>query len=646
MLSPETLREAAPKVIHAAVIDDAFDDVQAGEISIDFIRILIQEIGEDPDLAVLFQPFADQIPDLDDVEQEDEGLAKWLNFLWQSTQVDNLLTTKLLSGIFRIRNQKKHQLNDVCSNIEACGIAVTKYGYIDFDRHLDEFETNRYDIVFIDYYLSVYDDESGSDRAINIAKSITQRLEDVVKPVTVLMSSYENVNTKRQEFREQADLTEVGFQFEPKSNLTNQVLSRLKIKSIMALLGYINEVQQYVNELANSSKQAANLFTKEIKSLRLQDYAFIQQARLNDEEHPLGDYMNWLYGSRWSSLLFNREKLRTSQQTLDTMRMETGWLLPEMPSDHVAKLYASALYEEHIGELKAHPLVNTSGLFLNIGDIFSNPELAYVWLVMNPQCDLERTVPLDRSILLLGGELVSLELGHQPSGSINTELFVLDEKSFKIHWNPKKILTVEYGRFAKWMQENSFDRTHRLRLPFALHIQQVMSSSLTRIGLNAPPPLIQSVKTEVWVRDYNNNKNPKKITTFNSGVFRVSLRQDNNDISKIGLTLEFAPNLMESIQRYREELKSLRAEQGLVTLPNPQKDIRRISELILRYDDWFFSNNSFLESNASRSDAIEIAINWKPSQLNTPILLNLITKPSALSINDTNENSVPDETHP
>ncbi|MBD2704940.1 hypothetical protein IC229_30190 [Spirosoma sp. BT702] len=617
----------------AAVIDDIFDKIQPGEIPIDLVKAFLQFIEEkyNSSLKLQLEGLPLSCPDLDEVTEEDEVYIDYINQLWDQTNDDGALSEHLLTKLFVTRADKKHQLNAVCANIVACNISVSRYGSINFEESLTEFQDKSYNLVFIDFYLSVHGDLMGEERAIEIAKKIDSQLVNNIKPVTVLMSSHANVEQRKREFREKADLTEAAFQFEPKSNLTNSITAKLKISAVIALLEYINQVQQYVQALSNAAINAADNFNKEIKALTIQDYAFIQQSRLNEEEHPLGDYMNWLYGSRWGSLLFSHEQLRSSQINLDSMRMETGWLLPEMPSMHVSNLYASALYEEHIGELAPNPLIThiageTPKYFLHLGDIFSNIQKDQVWLVINPQCDLERTVAADQSILLLPGKLASLEMGHQPSSTITTELFLLNSKPYKIIWDSKRLFSKPYGSFTEWIQTEELDRKHRLKLPFALNIQQQIASTLTRVGLNAPPPLMQVVKVELWARDYTSNKSPKLISSSENGVFRVSLREKNKDVSKVGLTLRFAYELLDALKDYYSVLKELKTNGQATT--DPSKDIGLVEALINRYDKWFFSNQSFKES-IQKDPAIEIKPNWKPGALSTPLLINVLTTKSA-----------------
>lgn len=605
MLVTESTKSPAEE-LKAAVIDDAFDAIQANEIDIGDLRAAIQTIEADPALQPLFADFLIDKPDLDDVQEDDPTLVSWLNRLWQSTDSETPLTAFLIATVFAKRNEKKQQLHLVCKNIEECGVTVSTYGEMGIENRLDEFKHQGYQLIFVDYYLSPQDDEAGPERAIRVARLINDHV-GAEKPVTVLMSSHPNAESQQVKFREKADLSQVAFQFIPKGVLNDTTIAGLVLKGVVSSLDYTNKVHKYILSLSDAAETALQKFKGEIKSLSIDDYVFIQYAKLNKDKHPLGDYMNWLYESRWGSLLFSYEPFRQEQKALDSLKLGTGLLIRDAPSAHIAKMYASALFDEHVEELGPHPQYNDpTKLYLHTGDIFSNAAERQIWLVINPQCDLERDVPNDRSILLVPGKLTELS---QPLKDISTDFFQLVNRPFKVSWKVKEVITIAYDSLTTWIAGRALLRGHRLKLPFALQIQQEFSASITRVGTPVSPPIIQQIRLEIWGKNLAATGVEKLTKEALTGV-RSIIRTGNQDQVAVTLRASTAIRLKQAIMQYAQQVKTL--FDAKPTDPSLQKNLSRLETFINNFDQWFTQNHPFVDKKDA-SNTINIITDWTGS---------------------------------
>ena len=131
-----------------------------------------------------------------------------------------------------------------------------------------------------------------------------------------------------------------------------------------------------------------------------------------------------------------------------------------------------------------------------------NPDLL---LVINAQCDLEfRPTPVDTpesvkslSILLMPGTLRPLSKRSVGRSKPKTELYQQDGEKYRIEWDTKKVKTVPFVQFRRWMLHYGYERAGRLRLPYALEIQRIFAADLTRIGSPVSPPIYQPISAQV-----------------------------------------------------------------------------------------------------------------------------------------------------
>jgi hypothetical protein len=596
-----------PHTIKAAIIDDAFDNIIVGEIPMDELREFHQIVDANSDLLSLLKRLRIRRPDLDELSDDDPIYIKYLNQLWRAKDKDATLHQMLTQGIFSTRYENSTALENICRNIEGCNIEVIRYGS---SFNYKKFKKGDYDFIFIDYYLGVTGTPEAEKKAKGLAKEIYAACPKNKKPVTILMSSHPNVKELKSSFRSQANILEVGFIFYSKSDLSDDDTISLRIKALKTSLSYIHNIQKYLGALSNAADEALKKFQEEIKSLSIEDYAFIQYSKLKEDRHPLGDYMSWLYGSRWGSLLFNHEQFRLQQKKIDALNIPDPIWMQEMPSEHVAKIYASALFDEHLEDIKTHPLNNDNStspgvkkFHLHLGDILSAINSSTVYMVSNPQCDLEREVPLTRSIILIPGELVLLTQSTLPNShsQTKTNFFNLDEKSYRILWKVKDVITIPYGKMPYWKQKHKLKRQHRLKLPFALEIQQVFSSSLTRIGNPVSPPLREPVCVEVLVRSKDGLPSVF-LEKINNVAFFTHIRDEKGEKHKIILTIEFAILFKNKIKEYLQKLKVELNDLQQSTASKREQDkqeakIKQFTNFLSGFDDWFHKKNYMEKPN-------------------------------------------------
>lgn len=636
----------------AAVIDDAFDKITENEIEVE--DILALQIDRDADLQLLLDKLGITRPSDSQIEDDEEVRANYLNELWNARTSEPKLFEPI-SELFHARLQKDHDLTLICENLEKLGVKVWRFSSDVTQDQLTTGEDRYFDFVFIDYFLGPDGDAGAVRNAERKIQEIHTRCPTPNKPITVLMSSNDDVIKYKEQFRQNAKLVEGVFRFSAKSALKDAHLISLVVVALINEFTERHEIQDYVNALCLSADNALQRFKNDVRSLNIEDYVFIQHLGLNTDEQPLGDYVTWLYGSYWEQLLLRDASVVEHQEKLNSLFNSKFPILHGQLSPKIADIYMNALFEEpgditnNVRQLaKAKAVLNRpennlatyelmtatmdSSLNLNLGDIFIKSATEPVWMVINAQCDLARAyLTPDQSIVLVPGNLIAWE-SPISNKSIRTEFFRLNNHSYRIVWDLKKVETRPFNKIWKWKQKQEYKRHYRLKLPFALEVQRSFTAKLGRIGLPVPPPIAESIEIEVYAAP--NGSIPVQIIPPNSTYLsRVGWRSDDNPAeSKMVFTLPF----VYSLGKILPEL--MRTPDFSATLTKGDKYTFKhpLIALVDNLSEWFhglatmphnFPNPGEL-SDLGRN--VQMATNWEDaSKINwekKSLLINIITK--------------------
>ena len=427
------------------------------------------------------------------------------------------------------------------------------------------------------------------------------------------------------------------FRFSPKEQLRDQHKFSLLIRAYTQEFASNHVLQEYIQTLTKAAKSALREFEKEVQTLRIEDYVFIQNSALRDEAQPLGDYLAWLYGTHWANLLLRNADLRAQQDIIDKVFSEKPPLHHRLPSPKVSDIYMSALFEEGLGPIKLHPLEGTGNgqlaklPYLHLGDLFTKPGATEVWMVLNAQCDLERPDEknADRSIFLVRGILTPFD--KSPVGKEQkTDFFSFEDKQYRIKWNVKQVETVAHNKFSKWQKQKKLERKFRLRLPFALEIQQAFSASLTRVGMPVSPPFTQAITLEVLFR--NEDDSASKFLALSTEYAFLPVTREGNKLAR--LTLHFALDFKEALLAKQ---RALNDEKAALSGSHPSAYLRKtltsLDTLLGKFDDWFFDKPGFAFPSTTKASphllqnliglTIDAAMSPFPAQ--SPFVINIIT---------------------
>jgi len=593
----------------AAIIDDAYDPISEEDVDID-VTSFHQVNGDNPIFISALQELNIDRPDDDALEEDHDLRLEYLNKLWVGRD-HNEDFSSLLEPLFINKMQKLADVENICSNLGNLGLQLERIGS-DVSEKRELFKDGAFQFVFLDYFLGDEKNSEAIQRAKNAIKKIHEWCPDDKKPITVLMSSFDNIEEQEDEFFTDAGVMGGVCRFSAKPKLQEEPVLSLIIGALAKEFEHRHDLQFYVDTLFDAAEKAVEEFKRDIGRLKVEDYILIQNLGLEGDDHPLGDYVAWLYSSYWGHLLLRNEKLQDQQKRLDSFFATKFPVLHGQPSKMLSQIYMTALFEER-EDISPHPrelqnitnFTQTSGasqvedlfrslttsLYLHLGDIFTNEATQRVWMIMNAQCDLERPskIPPDRSILLIPGDLVPLNQSVGKNDDIRTEFFRHKDQSFRIIWRSQEIVTRRFDGILQWKMDGNYVRRHQLRLPFALEVQRAYTTNLTRIGMPVPPPLSEPVKVQVLHGE--DKGTPQVLVPANGGYASYVVAR-----SRAGyvFTVEFGCVLKQAIafliEKYRLEEVEIAAREGAAAAQAGQKVVKKIEKLsavLEGFDEWF-----------------------------------------------------------
>ena len=247
-------------------------------------------------------------------------------------------------------------------------------------------------------------------------------------------------------------------------------------------------------------KEASNKLSSLLDDLDLSDFAHLQSLALQEDGHPLGEYLSWLFSSHLVALAFEGD-VRSLQGSVDSVEFDHALMLPNQLSGLITKFYHSAVFAQNLGPLRAHPRAQSNSgpkpPLARLGDVFFNEGPTKAIVVLSADCDLsfapgaDRSLPLSAPVLLVPGRPQSMNRSTPNQSTDSTHGFEHESEIFRIDWSFKDYETVRIGSLKKYLCDQGFDTYshNRLRTHYALQLQQRFANRLFRVGAPVSPPI-------------------------------------------------------------------------------------------------------------------------------------------------------------
>jgi hypothetical protein len=487
-------------VTKVVIIDDAFDIPDLASFIAGEVREFLEALEDNQDARQELQALGIRIRETQPLRDAD------IQLLWERRGELRHLKP-MCDALFAAKLSMLQQLQAFLTHLrDELGLAeVVLLGRNDEFTHLTA------KVVFLDYYLGPGQTPASVRAASDYAKEVYRKYAGVAeKPFLVLTSSSTAVEQHKEEFRRATGFLGGMFDFVSKADLCTR--EKLLVKFDFWVMGFPigHEIQRFVDTIGTSVADITKQFLDRVRELSLNDYAYIQMLSLQADGNPLGEYMLWLYQSLFGHLLFEANaSLRAEMRVLDGRRFDDFLPTQAIPSEQLSEIYMLALFDTTVGELASHPHDSAADAlekrpYLQMGDVFIKDPASEIRMVINAQCDLafspEGGRPCDplSSILLIAGSLVPLNKQVPKGNVMRTEFFKFEEQSYRIAWFLERVRSIPRAELSTRFQAEGYHRRARLRLPFALEVQQAFSANLTRVGLPVPPPIYQLVLVQTF----------------------------------------------------------------------------------------------------------------------------------------------------
>ena len=504
----------------AVVIDDAFDPPTISSLE-DEVADFWNLIERDDELREQLESFG--IP----AESENDITEEAIAVLWSRRKESTPLVDHANRTLFAAAAPALEAVERIADSLQELGLEVDRVGTDDSDPPPVAC------LVFMDYYLGDPSDPTSSELSASRAREIYDAPgADEDKPFIILMSSLPEVRSQAEKFREDSDLLGGLFDFVSKDDLNDPTRFALRVATWTSNMPLRHKIQEFIEALDSTLCDRVREFMKEAKSLTIEDYAFVQALSLQDDGHPLGDYMQWLFSSLLVyKVLEENDNFADRKEEINKMSADSQPPSQLFPSTQLAEIYSIAIAERGLGEIERHPRVNievteetsdddldSSGEdtspggtntpqehlpMLRLGDLLVHDDGRRVYMIATPDCDLQFAPDVGRvpeegeAVMLVPGRLHPLRkpIGR---GQIQTELYFHDGEQCRIAWERKKIVTIPVAKFLDWCTDNGYSRPARIRLPYAVKIQQEVIAGFSRVGMPVAPPLQDFVPVEIY----------------------------------------------------------------------------------------------------------------------------------------------------
>jgi hypothetical protein len=569
----------AAGITRVAIIDDAFDPPppKAEDLLPADVKRFVNALDADPSLATAVGDLGHDVTDV--LSVNDAVVADMWKFAdYEATpgqpHTDHLAAT-CATTLFDTYLGRRQVVQRLVGYLEESGLSVQRLGTADPvpGRRADD----RPQVVFLDFYLGTEQQQESIDAAAEKAKQLYRACPRGEKPLIVLMSSDPRVVTLADSFRESSGLLQGMFHCIKKAQLDDAYERQLQMQAFARSLPAGRIVQGLTHGIQRKIKTASADFLKGIRALSLDDYAYIQRLSLQEDGHPLGDYLFWLFSTYLGQRLFGGA-LRDDRRRLDSMVFQQALPSQGPPSLMLAEIFKTALFDLDVEPLRAHPravdqedaAVPPKEPYLSLGDVFirDGQEPREVLMIINAQCDLSfapgqgRRVAQDRSVVFIPGELqpLSRPFAKAENTAPTTELFEYKERSYRILWRPKRVLTRPYQDVAGWLDSEAYKPVARLRLPYALEVQRAFTADLTRVGMPVAPPIFQRVRVQVTTCGIS-----RKLAEVADGdelAFVVLTPKGHRCVLTIPLRVQLRKLVRERVQQLDSEVAGLHRGQG------------------------------------------------------------------------------------
>lgn len=493
----ELVREHEIK--RALIIDDAYDEIPfAEDLEISSIPLTAKSLfkgAATPVKTALAKILEEKGIDGDDYV---EGLADddFVEKLWRlakSGKVNSALRKEIFGGFEATQASKKKQLEYLEGFLSSSKVEFISQG------RRDSSSTDQFQIIFLDLYLGVTDNDTAIDGAVGRIQSMLEGKPDEQRPLIVVMSTTGNVRLYElaSDLQRRAELLGCKFRAVNKEDFPSALP-----KALTDLLTHKHDAQlvaKWLDGWTNAVTAAASEYRRGMRLLDLSDLAYLSKFRLDAERTTLAEYLNSMSTTYVQFCVEKELAASASDRLLDGLKFEQLPALHFLPSEQIPRLkHASTFLNEAVISREGFQFEDPKSS-LQLGDlIVEKPKLWHktkkiepddmpVFVVISQACDIAQGK--SDALLLLRGTIKKRDwtADIRVSGE-TTDVFLHEGRQFQIEWEKAQISAWTTAAVERRLNMNGkYLRIGRFRNLEALKLQQVFASNLTRVGTIAAP---------------------------------------------------------------------------------------------------------------------------------------------------------------
>lgn len=558
----EELRQVLARegITTAAIIDDVYDNTPTVQDIDNEAWSFFLDDESDDEVKIITEGYgvADPESRWDQLRNDDT----FIRFLWEHREESEVFQ-RLFSPYVTNQANGRAQLEP----LRALLFTDLKLEGGTYDSNQSE-EAAQAQILFLDLFLGVHQDQAALEKAMGRVKSIVDPRREA-PPIIVLMSSSTRLPAMKDEFRDEAGLLGCQFRTMQKSMLEEPEALQELLYRLTGSYQDSLKLSSFLELWRSALLDATSRFIKNARRLDLRDYADLQTLILNSEGELIGAYLLEVFGQYFQFELEEDARLSAASIELNKMQWKdypAPHFLPAAVSSEIADgmLFRSSKILE-----KSEPLQFGDVLFSNrvdalgegaepVVNLANGERLALV--VLTPACDIQHSYA-KRLFFIAGIAKPSELLLHKKQDALITPILIHNGTHYVVEWDLGAPVSWVPSDFAKQLQAGVFERVRRFRALFSLQLQQRFASNLSRVGTTVIPPLQHLAGATISYRDKAGNL--QKLISFKpydrQGVLLVGRDEDNNPIDRFMLDVEVISTLRIGMQSV--DVENLQANQ-------------------------------------------------------------------------------------
>ena len=473
-------------VTTAAIIDDVFDDTPtAYDIDQESWNFFLDDLSE-PEITLIREVSGRSDPEShwEELRNDDQFIL----LLWGQKEETPVLTALFQSFINRQATGKALLETLRTLLFDELKLQGTTFGSLQPDAG------SAAQLIFIDLFLGAHQDEKAKNKAIDRVKRIVDSRRES-PPMIVLISSSQRLQGMRDDFRDEAGLFGCQFRTMQKADLNDIAELRELIYRLSLSYSDSLKLSGFVELWRQALQDATKRWLKAVRRLDLRDYADFHNLILEAEGEFIGAYLLEIFGQYFQFEV--EEDTRLSSAALELNKMD--W--KEYPAPHFLPAAISGNIAD--GMLFRSAKVLSPSEPLQFGDVLlsmradalvTDPTVQFergervALVLLTAACDLQHNNA--KRLLFLSGTAKPSELVlHRKPNALLTPVLIHREIHYVIEWELSSPISWTPVEATERLGSGFFERVRRFRPLFSLQLQQLFTSSLSRVGAPVMPPV-------------------------------------------------------------------------------------------------------------------------------------------------------------